>query len=340
MTARAPTTQSIDTLAANWLMRRDSGLSPTAASELRAWLAADPAHQAAFDRLGKTLAVFDRAAQSGISEAVITRLKIRARERRSRRIAVTSAALILLATGFWWAPRSLFAPAAAPVVAVIAADPVRKLPDGSIVELNAGADIAVRYEPMLRRVHLLRGEAHFRVEKDPSRPFIVELAHGVEVRAVGTAFTVQLIQDKAEVVVTEGRVAVEQPAAAKSAAPGEGVPTPNVMAFVDAGHRLFVDLTAPAATPVQPDALSESELETRLAWRIPQLEFKGMTLGEAIALMNRQNRLQITLDPAIASLRISGTFRSDDPEGFVRIVTATFGLQSAARGEQEVALTQ
>jgi transmembrane sensor len=57
-------------------------------------------------------------------------------------------------------------------------------------------------------VVLERGEAHFQVAKNPARPFVV-VARGVEIRAVGTAFSVGLESTRVEVLVTEGQVAVE-----------------------------------------------------------------------------------------------------------------------------------
>jgi transmembrane sensor len=315
-------------------MRRDAGLSPGAERELRCWLAADPRYQAAFDRLTRTWAVFDRAEKKGLAPGIVTRLEASARRRRTLRRSVGAvAAIALLAAGIGLWPRPASAPAP---FGNLAFEPVRKLPDGSIVELNAGADIAVQYETGTRRVRLLKGEAHFRVEKDASRPFIVE-AGKVAVRAVGTAFTVQLQTGKVEVVVTEGRVSVEPEAAGSPVA--EDGPAVSPPTLVSAGNHALVDLSPHAESPPQVAPLTETQLDERLAWRIPRLEFGGMELGQAIALMNRQNRLQITLaDAGIDHLRISGTFRADNPEGFVRIVGDAFGLQVERPSDDEIVL--
>ena len=47
----------------------------------------------------------------------------------------------------------------------------RTLPDGSVIELNAGAEIAVNFTPAQRGVRLLRGEALFAVAHNPGSPF-------------------------------------------------------------------------------------------------------------------------------------------------------------------------
>jgi transmembrane sensor len=215
-------------------------------------------------------------------------------------------------------------------------EPVRKLPDGSIVELNTGAEIAVRFEDSTRRVVLLRGEAHFRVEKDASRPFVVE-ANGVAVRAVGTAFTVQLERDALEVVVTDGRIAIDRPAAAAPAGPAAAAPAP--LATVAAGNRVFVATTSQLPSSPRIEPMTDAQIEKRLAWRIPRLDFDGMELAEAVKCMNRENRLQIVLgDEAIGRLRISGVFRTDSPAAFVTIVTRSFGLSATQRNESEIIL--
>lgn len=324
----------VEATASDWLLRRDAGLAPAAEGELQCWLAVDPRHRDAFTRLERTWAVFDRAEMKGLAGSIVTRLEVRARRRRSLRRGLSAAAAIaIVATGLGLWLR----PVPAPVTAIeVAFEPVRKLPDGSIVELNTGADIAVQYEAGVRRVRLLKGEAHFRVEKDVARPFIVE-ARGIEVRAVGTAFTVQLQSEKVEVVVTEGRVSVEPEAAGLPPADGGiTVPAPTLVA---AGHSILVDLSVRTGAPPHVAPMTGAQLDERLAWRIPRLEFGGMELGQAIGLMNRQNRLQITLgDDGIRRLRISGTFRSDNPEGFVRIVEGTFNLEAERRSDNEIVL--
>ena len=50
----------------------------------------------------------------------------------------------------------------------------KKDADGTVVELKRGADISVEFSKRLRRVVLLRGEAHFQVAKNKDWPFAVD----------------------------------------------------------------------------------------------------------------------------------------------------------------------
>lgn len=342
-----PSTPDIESVAADWITRSDAGLTAQEQQVFQDWLAQDPRHAEAFDRLFQTWSVFDRVQDRGAISAVLDGLARRAKERRSRRLRTVAAAATVLLAGLaytqWPAAPDVTAPAR---VAAVRPDPVRRLPDGSVVELNAGAEISVHYEAHARRVTLVKGEAFFRVAKDPARPFYVE-AHGVVVRAVGTAFSVQTQPGAVEIFVKEGAVDV-----GRTVSPAA---TPDPAAVrVNAGKRFIALIKlvpaarpgpAPAAaTPVAsptagPEAVTEEEMDRRLAWRDTRLEFNGTTLAEAVERLNRQNFTRILIeDEAVGRQRVTGYFRSDNPEGFVRMVEDTFGLRAEIRDDHTIVL--
>lgn len=332
-------TASIDAAAAQWVGRQRAGLDAAGEQELAAWIAEDPMHADALTRMAGMAAVFQRARSAGAAPALAAQLEARARQRRTRRTVAASAgvAALVLFAGFWGHSLSTSHSETPASVAVAGAEPIRRLSDGSIVELNRGAEIAVRFDPAFRRVELVRGEALFRVEKDPSRPFIVR-AGGVEVRAVGTAFNVRFDPAKVEVLVTEGKVGVDDSARGATLLPPDATGATPILV---AGQRAVV--TAPSASNVSPvaqvDHVAPEEIKTQLSWRIPRLEFDGVELASAVVQMNRENRLQIVIrDDAVKKLRISGTFVTDDPQTFARLVAATFGLDVKRSGETELVL--
>ena len=73
------------------------------------------------------------------------------------------------------------------------------LPDGTLVRLSPQTTLQVRYTRHARGVLLSRGDALFRVAKDPTKPFFVQTDH-TRVRAVGTAFGVE--HDGDSVIIT------------------------------------------------------------------------------------------------------------------------------------------
>ena len=157
-------------------------------------------------------------------------------------------------------------------------------------------------------------------------------------RAVGTAFNVQLAPTAITVLVTEGRVRVDDAARGGSLLPKLSTDEPPVLI---AGQRMLVELAATGmvVSPPQIGQVTPAQIKEALSWRIPRLEFDGVELVQAVAQMNRQNRLQIVLeDNSIGNLRVSGIFLADEPETFVRLISMTFGLQIARRSRSEVVL--
>ena len=88
------------------------------------------------------------------------------------------------------------------------------LADGSELQLGPNTLLQVDLGDARRSVELVRGEAYFKVAKDPARPFFVQ-ANAFAVRAVGTEFAVS--RRKREVIVTVAEGSVRVAPSAKSA---------------------------------------------------------------------------------------------------------------------------
>ena len=272
-----------------------------------------------------------------------TQLKVRRRQRRRRQVAAGSLVVALVAAGILWRgwrdghqPSGAAHETMAATRSAVLMPEQRLLADGSKIDLKPGATLRVAYSQTARTVVLLQGEAHFEVMKDPRRPFVVQVG-GVEVRAVGTAFSVQLETRQVEVLVTEGRVAVErstEPAGGAAA----GRPAAPPVAFLDAGTKLVVPADLPPATPLEIKPITSEQVATELAWRGKRVELSGTPLAEAVELFNRHNRLQLAVaDPSLARHQLSGIFWADDAEGFVRLLEAGMGV-SAERAADTIVL--
>lgn len=320
--------EEISAAAARWVARRDAGLDTAGQAELERWLRADPRHPAAFSRFAQAWSSLDRP-----GAPILRELGQRARGRRRRRLRAAVAVLVVgITTGLWWQwkmpARHAFVPVASATAYIV--PETRVLPDGSRVDLRESAEIEVRFAPSgPRRVALLRGEAHFAVAKDASRPFVVE-SGGVRVRAVGTAFSVQHGANEIEVLVTEGRVAIESAA--------------GLLATVGAGNRAAVPLAHGASAVVEP--LAAEHAEARLAWRVPRIEFSDTPLARAVDLMNAAPRApdevtrpRLVLDPAALELSrepVSGLFRAGNADAFVRVLELSLGVRAERRGDEIV----
>ena len=321
--------------AAAWLTKHDRGLTAAEQDEFFQWLAADPRHGAWFSRhregWNRLDAIADWRPEHGTEPNPDVLAKPVARPRWLRpAVLVSLAASLALIGSAWW----LRAPAGTPTVARAETGGYerRVLDDGSIAELNRGAEIEVNYTAGERRVTLRRGEAHFIVEKNPARPFVVH-ARGVAVRAVGTAFNVRLEDAAVEVLVTEGKVQVAPPVTQVAAKASEPPATP----LVAAGERATVSFTSAAAPRIV--RTTKAELARLRAWQPQLLDFASIPLVEVLAELNRRNRIQLILaDPASARVPIVASIRSDNLDGFVRLVSQAAGLRAEPRGDYEIVL--
>jgi transmembrane sensor len=337
--------------AAAWLVRRDRGLTPAEQDEFLQWLAADPRHGEALAREQQTWRELDGLAEWRPEHATEPNPDLLARPARVGRrgarrkfwlapITLAAAAAVALGTFVLrpGPPATATATEAAPGAAIASAYEQRVLEDGSLAELNRGAAIRVRFTAGERRVRLLRGEAHFTVKSQAGRPFVVE-AGGVEARALGTAFQVRLGDRAVEVLVTAGRVQVAPPASAEAGS-APNAPDAAAMPVVGAGERIVVPLAetgpAPQARPVSAD-----ELARALAWQPRLLEFSAAPLEQVLAEFNRHNTVQLVLaDPALARLPVVASFRSDNVEGFVRLLEVTAHVTAERQGGTIVLCTK
>lgn len=319
--------------AAAWLAKRDRGLTAVEQDAYLEWLRADPEHGAAITRLESAWGALDALAEWRPAHSpqpnpdLLARPRFAAWLRRPVLVGTLMAAAVaggfLLYRGVWREP--------APVMRVIPSPERLTLGDGSVVELNHGGRIETEFTPELRRVRLVRGEAHFTVTKNPARPFVVE-ADGVTVRAIGTAFDVLRSAGAVEVLVTEGKVQVERPVPTGDNPAAAPVPTPLV-----AGERAVVDTVA--AVPPVVAAVSAGEIARALAWQGVRLEFEALPLGEVITEFNLRNRQQLVIgDAGTGRLRVGGNFRADNVDAFVRLLEASFGVVAERRADGALVL--
>ncbi|HEY9107548.1 MAG TPA: iron dicitrate transport regulator FecR, partial [Roseateles sp.] len=163
--------------------------------------------------------------------------------------------------------------------------------------------------------------------------FVVSVADA-QVVATGTAFLVRSTPPQGSpgeafgVTLLEGQVVVQR---SEGAAQGM-LSAPVVMA---PGERLRVGQSP--GTPHQGSAearVDRPPLDQLLAWQRGIAILDNTPLPEAIADMNRYSKVQITLadSKALRSLRISGSYRTGDNEGFARAVASLYGLVVTPRG--------
>ncbi|MBX3737046.1 MAG: FecR domain-containing protein [Candidatus Didemnitutus sp.] len=335
-----PRDEAVEATAAAWLAERDGGLSAADAAAFAAWRAADPRHEQAVQRLERAwaslqgLREYRPEARMHPDRDLLARAA-GARVLPFRALAATAALAACLTLGGAWFWLRSAAPSAAESHAhyatTVGGYQRMTLPDGSIVDLNANTEIREQFTAGERRVALVRGEAAFQVTKNPARPFIVQ-ADGVAVRAVGTAFNVRLKADCVQVLVTEGRVHVDPPATL----PLAREPLPEI----GIGQRVSVPtVAAAAATAPAVENVSPAVVRAELSWREPRLRFLEAPLAEVVRQFNARNRVQIELgDADLAALPVEATFRAEDVEAFVRLLTSSGEMVAVRAGPDRIVI--
>jgi len=203
------------------------------------------------------------------------------------------------------------------------------LADGSVVRLSPSTAIQVDMQPNLRSIVLERGEAVFRVAKNPLRPFVVSAARS-RVQAVGTVFSVARSADTVVVTVTEGRVTVVPSATDGQRVAGKGG---SAAIALQANERIAVSAVGVAG--------AVRRIESRYApeWEDSQLIFENWRVAEVVAQFNRRNRVQIRIeDDALAARIVSGIFDAGDPRSFVEFLTTVAGVTSTQNKPDEIVI--
>jgi transmembrane sensor len=327
--------ETIEETAAHWMVERDRGLSAQRERELTSWLAADSRHAAVFTALAETWSLIGESRPVAL-EHEYTSYPTR-RRAVGLRVALGAAAAVVLACVGAWRFAEVRKGGSASRYAIASATEIGglrsvALPDGSIIQLNTDSAVDVRFTPEERRVALTRGEAHFTVAKNAGRPFIVSVA-GVDVRVVGTVFNIRLRPEAVDVLVTEGKVRVDSPAAA-AAALNESSDEPQ-HSELTAGQKLSIGLHAPAAPIAQRAELTTVQIKQALAWQSRRLDFDSAPLEAIVGEMNRYNRHKLVIaDPRLNTQRFGGSFPAGDCEPIVRMLEANFGILAERVGEE------
>jgi len=311
---RLRTRADIDEEAAMWVWRMDSAAAADRHA-YEAWLRQDPRHRRAAAALSTVWNALDGLAEAKREEKIATfaqTAKLPLLHHPRRWWFAAAAALAAVAVGAIWLQQGSELQTLATAVGQ---QRNVTLADGSVVTLNTNTIVETDLRRHSREIYLRKGEAHFQVAHDRSRPFLVHAGDAV-VRAVGTEFEVRVLTDEhVDVVVNEGRVEVQatalSPASPSPSAHARPAAATTVRAL-NAGERLSTASRDYAVTSITPQQMS-----SELAWREGAIIFDGEPLSEAIAEIERYTDARIVVsDPEIARLRVGGRFRTGDMQEF------------------------
>lgn len=326
--------------AAGWYLDQREGLDAAQRARFLAWLRQSPLHVAEYLGMARlhgdlgAAAALDPLDIPALAELAATEgavVPLRPLLPRAPSIAPTRRT----GTPWWWQAAAAVAIALiggaaflrevpAPMDVYASADEVRQLAfdDGTLLQLDRGSAVAMRYDGTLRRFELLRGGALFDVGKDPARPLRVGVG-GQVLEDVGTVFDAHRTADGASVAVISGEVRI-WPASAQSEA----------LADLRAGQYAEIANGRLAALEQRTD------LTRHTAWLPADIHFEHSTVAEVARRFEAYGGKPLRIDDAsLAATRISGRFHARDAEAFVAYLGTLPGVR-VQRGADDIRITR
>jgi transmembrane sensor len=298
------------------------------------WQRLDPAHASAWDRAERVKTALESNPDNELLDAMRRHARAQSAGRTGAdiRIAACAAAVLVVlgATTMLVERQGLLpGPAVQPAsrtyatggVSVFKSSPDQeasfRLVDGSELTLDGDSAVTVTFMPDHRRLRLLKGQVFFEVAHQATRPFTVAVGDR-EVTDLGTRFDVRLRPNEVQVVLVEGRLSVSE----------QGSAAPSVVLL--AGQQLT------AGWGGRP-TVSPADVQASTAWLHPSVTFRDETLDVVVAAINRQSPDQLVIrDPQVASLRITGVFRTGDAARFGRTLSEAYPVRIVRTGPRQL----
>jgi len=274
-----------------WVIQMDEPMTEEQEMAFRLWLKSSPENRPAYDAARQVWALAGTAATLS---APLSNDGHQTPPRRASLVLIRAAFAVaaVIIAGVFLLQNTYFAPANH----ITALNGFEKftLADGSLATLDAGAEISINFDDNTRVVDLEKGGILVEVAHNKAKPFIIA-ATGIQVRAVGTAYSVEVTHSKTHVAVFEGVIEISDPTANNSP----------------------VQLTAGQSWYMTDDmADGQTIRQNRVAgayWHQKQLKAENQSLGEVLEKLSRHNGEDVLwISPDIRSLEISGLFQLDN----------------------------
>lgn len=310
MSSAAPSAKAVKQ-AIHWMLRlRESGNNPGLAQQCEQWRDAQHEHEQAWQRVIRLHQDLDLRAVPGASVALQT-LET-SQQRLHRRQALKLLGGIALVGTAGWLARDL-EPVAAWTSDYATGTGERRsftLPDGSLLQLNTRSAVDLAFDQEQRLVRLKQGELMLTCSTlaNPGRPLLVQtreaLLEGFEGR-----FNVRQDGDCTRVNVSHGRVALHRPG-------GE-------LQWLSSAQDWRIDAQGA-------QRLEQVDMDAT-AWGEGLIVTRDMRLGDFLTQVGRYRHGYLACADEIASLRLSGVFRLEDPEALLQLLPQTLPVRLRQR---------
>lgn len=192
-----------------------------------------------------------------------------------------------------------------------------EMPDGTVMTLAPKSTADFRFSESRREVWLRAGAAYLKVSKNEKAPFTVD-AGPARIAVTGTAFDLQLRQDRLSVSVSEGVVRVSQVNQPPFAV-GQQYDQEQPQSFIqDVSLRARENVVVSSQSGIS--QVRTLDVDHLGAWRSGRLVYVDAELGDVVADLNQFGASSVTIDDPSRSLRLSGTFSIDDTDDILEVI--------------------
>ena len=182
------------------------------------------------------------------------------------------------------------------------------LADGSMVWLNKDAVLTYpeKFDKNTRNVEL-SGEAFFEIEKNPNKPFIINMSNAT-VEILGTSFNINTKEDETEIIVATGKVKVSGTDNSKSK-----IITVGYSAKVSNNNIEKYKTTRP----------------NYLAWKTGKFSFKETPIIEVIKDLNSYYEYQIILNNNNEEIEclLTANFEQANQQDIIDVIKLTCDIE-------------
>jgi transmembrane sensor len=306
--------------AAHWYNERLAGdMTPADEIAFNDWVGRSPAHSKAYRTVDRAWVVADAMNQNFERTEQLVELSHKPKWFWRGGLAASLLLGLTLSQGWWTLPtQSDEVELVQDFKTTTGQRSVITLPDGTRVTMDSETEVKFTDLETERRVEMLRGRAYFDVAKNAERPFIVHVS-GKTVKALGTMFEVSMTGDVVAVVLTEGRVRVDD-----DKRNGSAELTPGRQLVMRADKHW---------------TLRNVDLKKETSWTEGRLIFSSDPLPQAVEEVNRYSTRKIVFEGGqIPSRDIVGIFSAGDVDGFVRALELNGIAHKTASSLDEVVM--
>lgn len=222
-----------------------------------------------------------------------------------------------------------------------------QLPDGSLVNLNAGSEITISKDfGVTNRNVFLKGEAYFDVKHDKANPFIVH-TEVMDVKALGTAFDVKAYQNEKVTAATliRGLVAVtlkEKDNQVLLLEPNQKIEWQHQTPALMRGpvNKAAETVVAPADEKPKNIKLTRQGDIKEIAWKDNKLVFEDDSLEDIAKMLSRWYGIRVELqDSEISNYHFTGAFEREDIQTVLSVLSETRPFQFSVNNNSGESMT-